>query len=132
MPAGAARRTRRGLLRALRSRRRRTRFSPEASLEAYTDLNASLAALAGRLELVADPPEELIPHPAPHARTRRQPALSGEKRDESYVYWIEKARARLLLTGNAIDVSTILAERLFSKVGAIVLTSATLRCGQFE
>ncbi len=111
----------------------RTRFSPEASLEAYTDLNASLAALAGRLELVADPPEELIPLQHRTLELADNLRFLVEKRDESYVYWIEKRGRGCFLQATPIDVSTILAERLFSKVGVIVLTSATLAvAGSFD
>jgi ATP-dependent DNA helicase DinG len=56
-----------------------------------------------------------------------------EARDESNVYWIERRGRGCFLQATPIDVSAILAERLFSNVDAIVLTSATLAVsGSFD
>jgi ATP-dependent DNA helicase DinG len=111
----------------------RARFSPQSSLEAYTDLRASLQLLAAPLELVKDAPEELMP------LRERLRALADdlrslvENRDETYVYWIERRGRGCFLQATPVDVSSILAERLFSRVETAVLTSATLAvAGSFD
>ncbi len=104
----------------------RTRFSPEASVEVYTDLKASLVALAAHLELVSDAPEELIPAQRRARELADNLRFLVENRDEAYVYWIEKRGRGCFLQATPVDVSSILSERLFSKVDTVVLTSATL------
>jgi ATP-dependent DNA helicase DinG len=99
----------------------------------YGDLVAALELLAARLELVTQAPEELIPI---HQRTRE---LADSLRflvaakDEAYVYWIERRGRGCFLQATPIDVSSILAERLFAKIDTAILTSATLAvAGSFE
>jgi ATP-dependent DNA helicase DinG len=46
--------------------------------------------------------------------------------DRSFVYWIEKRGRGTFLQATPIDVSGLLAERLFDRVDSVVLTSATL------
>jgi ATP-dependent DNA helicase DinG len=111
----------------------RTTFSPEGSTEDYADVRSSLVALAARLELVKDAPEELIPL---HGRVRELAdnlRFLVETRDEAYVYWIERRGRGCFLTATPIDVSSLLAEKLFDKIDTAVLTSATLAvAGSFE
>ena len=53
--------------------------------------------------------------------------------DRRFVYWIERRGRGCFLQATPIDVSAILAEKLFGKVDTVVLTSATLAvAGNFE
>jgi ATP-dependent DNA helicase DinG len=49
-----------------------------------------------------------------------------EDDDERYVYWLEKRGRGVFLQATPIEVATIVAERLFTQVETVVLTSATL------
>jgi ATP-dependent DNA helicase DinG len=56
-----------------------------------------------------------------------------EGRDPKYVFWIERRVRGVVLEATPIDVSALLAERLFSRIDTTVLTSATLAvAGGFE
>ena len=56
-----------------------------------------------------------------------------ESDDAEYVYWMERRGRGCFLQATPIDVSAILAERLFDKLDTVVLTSATLAvAGTFE
>ena len=56
-----------------------------------------------------------------------------ESADATNVYWVEKRGRGLYLQATPIDVSVTLAERLFSQLDTVVLTSATLAvAGEFE
>ena len=56
-----------------------------------------------------------------------------EEDDENFVYWVEKRGRGCFLQATPIDVSDIVAEKLFDKVDTVVLTSATLAvAGGFE
>jgi len=100
---------------------------------AYAGLQGSLKALAARLELAESGVEELMPI---HQRLRElSDALRFlvQERDPAYVYWVERRGRGCFLQATPIDVSSILAENLFSKVDAVILTSATLAvAGSFE
>ena len=52
-----------------------------------------------------------------------------ESRDRNYVFWWERRGRGVFLEASPIDVSGLLRERLFEKVGSILLTSATLAVG---
>ncbi len=94
--------------------------------EYYTDIQESLKHLAAELELVDDAPEELIPLRGRLSEISGNLRLLVEKREETYVYWVERRGRGCFLQATPIDVSALLAERLFSNLGAAVLTSATL------
>jgi ATP-dependent DNA helicase DinG len=49
--------------------------------------------------------------------------------DATYIYWYERRGRGLFLQATPIDVSEILAERLFDQVQTAILTSATLTSG---
>ena len=49
-----------------------------------------------------------------------------EEDDENFVYWVEKRGRGCFLQATPIDVSGIVAEKLFDEVDTAVLTSATL------
>ena len=106
----------------------------EDNEEAYTDLLAALDLIASHLKLLQNPPDEIIP------LFRRVNELSmalrfvmEEDDEEQYVFWMEKRGRGCYLQATPIDVSSIVAERLFHKVDTCVLTSATLAvAGGFE
>jgi ATP-dependent DNA helicase DinG len=107
-------------------------FAPDQE-ERYTDLQTALKLLAARLEYVPEAPEELIPIRERVHELSDTLRLLIEGRDESNVYWIERRGRGCFLQATPIDVSSILAERLFSNVDAIILTSATLAVsGSFD
>src|SRR4051812_15148965 len=117
---------------------RRTAFTGrdafrEENEEVYTDLLAALDLLGSHLKLVQHPPEEIAP------LFRRASELSQgirfvmEEDDERYVYWMEKRGRGVFLQSTPIEVADIVAERLFTQVETVVLTSATLAVeGGFE
>jgi len=106
------------------------RACPEVDVHGpYAALQSALVALAARLELTGEAIEELIPV---HQRTlelRDALRFLIEERNPAYVYWLERRGRGCFLQATPIDVSSILAENLFSKVGAVILTSATLTVG---
>lgn len=95
----------------------------------YRDLLRALELLESHLQLIQEAPEDVIP------LFRRARMLADnlqfwmESGDRAYVYWIERRGRVCFLQATPIDVSAILAERLFDKVDVIVLTSATLAVG---
>lgn len=97
--------------------------------ECYLDLIAGLELTAASLKLVHDAPAEIEP------LFRRAMELQGnlkfliESDDSSYVYWIERRGRGVFLQATPIDVSTILAPRLFEKLDCVILASATLAVG---
>jgi ATP-dependent DNA helicase DinG len=78
------------------------------------------------LELVQEEPDELVPLRQRLAELATNLRFLIESRDEAYVYWIERRGRGCFLQATPIDVSSILVERLFSKLATAVLTSATL------
>ncbi len=95
----------------------------------YLDLLRSLELLATQLELVRVGLDELLPL----ARRLKETVeklefwMAGGK--DAWVYWVERRGRGTFLQATPIDVSSILAERLFGAVDTIVLTSATLSVG---
>jgi ATP-dependent DNA helicase DinG len=99
----------------------------EDNEEIYSDLLAALDLIGSQLKVIQSPPDEIIP------LFRRASELSlglrfimEEDDEEQYVFWVEKRGRACFLQATPIDVSKIVAERLFSKVETTVLTSATL------
>jgi ATP-dependent DNA helicase DinG len=94
--------------------------------EIYADLLAALDLIGSHLKLLQNPPEEI----GPLVRRTLELGLAlrfvMEEDDEQYVYWVEKRGRGCFLQATPIDVSPILAERLFQKVDTAILTSATL------
>jgi len=98
----------------------------EANEDIYSDVLAALDLAGSHLKLQKNPPEEVAP------LVRRALELSQglrfvmEEDDENFVFWLEKRGRGCFLQATPIDVSPIVAERLFRKVDTVVLTSATL------
>ncbi len=111
----------------------RSPFPSKLPGEAHTDLRGALTRLAATLELVPDEPDELAPLRQRLGDLADNLRFLVESRDEAYVYWIERRGRGCFLQATPIDVSSILAERLFSKLATAVLTSATLAvAGSFD
>ncbi len=110
----------------------RAQFAEKHERE-YSGLSAAVQAVGSRLELVRERTDEVLPLES------RAVELDGALRmilegDESvFVYWIERRGRGVFLQATPIDVSAILAERLFAAVDSVVMTSATLAVnGGFE
>jgi ATP-dependent DNA helicase DinG len=98
----------------------------EKNGDIYQDVLSSLELLAAWLSLVKDAPEETIPL---HRRTKAlTDALTTwmEGADSSYVYWLERRGRGIYLQATPINVAGLIAEKVFSRVPSVVLTSATL------
>lgn len=97
------------------------------------DVLHGLELIGSHLQIIKDAPEEVFPL---FARTREIAQalefwLAGN--DRRFVYWIERRGRGCYLQATPIDVSSILAERLFEEVDTVVLTSATLAVsGNFD
>jgi ATP-dependent DNA helicase DinG len=105
----------------------------EDNEEAYSDLLASLDLIGSHLKLIQHPPEEVVPLFRRTAELNMGLRFVMEEDDERYVYWMEKRGRGVFLQATPINVSSIVAERLFTRVETVVLTSATLAVeGNFE
>jgi ATP-dependent DNA helicase DinG len=94
--------------------------------ETYRDLSSAFELLEATLSLVKSAPDEVIP-----LHRRAVTLLSSlrtwmEGGDPSQVYWVERRGRGVYLQATPIDVSGLLREKVFSRVPAAVLTSATL------
>ena len=100
--------------------------------EIYADVLASLELTATHLKLIKNAPEEVVPL---FRRTQEIAAALRfilENEDHAFVYWMERRGRGTFLQATPIDVSTILAARLFEKLDCVILTSATLAvAGEF-
>jgi ATP-dependent DNA helicase DinG len=105
----------------------------ERHAEPYTDLLAALELTGSHLKLLKSPPDEVNP-----LHRRSVELILGlkfilESDDSDFVYWVERRGRGCFLQATPIDVSAILAERLFDKLDTVILTSATLAvAGSFE
>jgi ATP-dependent DNA helicase DinG len=105
----------------------------ETNQDAYSDLLINLELTQSHLKLLKSQPEDV----GPLIRRAEELTLSLrfilESDDADYVYWVERRGRGCFLQATPVDVSTILAERLFDKLDTTILTSATLAVsGTFE
>ncbi len=100
-------------------------FLEENELE-YGDVLRSLELVTSHLELIKQQPEDIIPLMRRALQISENLQLWIEGGDKRYVYWIERRGRGFYLQATPIDVSTLLSEKLFSKLDTVVLTSATL------
>ncbi|HWF08474.1 MAG TPA: helicase C-terminal domain-containing protein [Bryobacteraceae bacterium] len=110
----------------------RTEFLGEHA-EIYSDLLAAFDLLGSQLKVIPDAPQEVIPlfRRAHELRSALQFLMEGE--DPQFVYWIERRGRGVFLQATPIDVADVLRENLWDKIGAAVLTSATLAvAGRFD
>jgi ATP-dependent DNA helicase DinG len=95
----------------------------------YVDLLIGLELAAASLKLVRDAPAEVEPLFRRAMELTTNLKFLIESDDSTYVYWIEKRGRGVFLQATPIDVSSILAARLFEKLGCVILASATLTVG---
>ncbi|MEX2261369.1 MAG: helicase C-terminal domain-containing protein [Bryobacteraceae bacterium] len=101
--------------------------------EPYRDLLRALELTGAHLRLLKNPPEEVIPLFRRTLELRANLEVLLETGDRSFVYWFERRGRGCFLQGTPIDISSILAERLFNQIDSVILTSATLAvAGNFE
>ena len=102
----------------------------EKNEEAYRDVLRALEMVTLQLELLKAPPDEALPLVARAREMDRRLKFWMEGNngipDKRYVYWIERRGRRTFLQATPIEVSQLLAERLFDRVDTVILTSATL------
>ena len=60
----------------------------------------------------------------------RDIALFFDNNDHTYVHWYEKRERAVIISATPIDVAAELRQNLYNKIGACVLTSATLSSGE--
>jgi ATP-dependent DNA helicase DinG len=97
--------------------------------ELLLDLRDTISHLAASLDAVKDPPPEAEALARRAAQIQFDLEFIAAADDPNYVYWYERRGRGTFLNATPIDVSSILAERLFDRVEAAVLTSATLTTG---
>ncbi len=106
----------------------RAAFASRASLRdaEYLDFLGAIELVSLSLQLVKDSPEEVIPLSRRAQAIHESLKFMVESDDPTYVYWMEKRGRGTFLQATPIDVSGILAQRLFEKLDCVILTSATL------
>jgi ATP-dependent DNA helicase DinG len=104
-------------------------YVPTVAGERFMALKAALERLRSALQTVKDPPAEM------DAILRRAEQILFDLEfiilggDRNFIYWCERRGRGTFLQATPIDVSGIIAERLFENVETAVLTSATLTSG---
>lgn len=99
----------------------------------YRAVAEALELTAAVLRLVEQAPEELIPLVRRAGELEQKLHFLFQETDTRFVYWMERRGRGCYLQATPIDVSAILAERLFGQMDTVVLTSATLAvAGSFE
>ncbi len=97
--------------------------------ERLLELMNALSLLEATLAAVKDPPQEI------DALIRRTAQMKADlefillDQDPRFVRWYEKRGRGVFLQATPIEISEILAERLFDRVRTAILTSATLTSG---
>jgi ATP-dependent DNA helicase DinG len=99
--------------------------------EAYFLLDNDLARLETKLsDLELEETESLLRR---LSLIRQNLALISKQEAKDMVYWIERSARTITLNAAPTDVSSILYERLFSRINTVILTSATLSSnGNFD
>jgi ATP-dependent DNA helicase DinG len=101
--------------------------------EQYGDVLHGLELIAAHLQLIKEAPEEVFPLFNRCSALAKNLEMWMAGNDRRFVYWIERRGRGTFLQATPIDVSRIVAERLFGAVDTVVLTSATLAvAGNFE
>jgi ATP-dependent DNA helicase DinG len=98
----------------------------EENEDVYSGVLAVLELIGSHLKLIQNPPEEVVPLVRRNQQLLEALRFVMEAEDDEYVFWVEKRGRGCFLQATPIDVSRLLAERLFDKVETAVLTSATL------
>ncbi len=94
--------------------------------EAYEAVEGALAKLVAEVDIYS----EKIPEAESVVRRARQLrsdlGFIADRSDRNYVYWFERRGRGTYLQATPVDVSALLRDKLFDKVGTCILTSATL------
>ena len=92
----------------------------------YVSFDGAMARLETTLDALRDKPVEIenLVRRIRQLRFDLQFVVTGS--DKTFVYWIERRGRGIFLRASPIDVSGLLEDKLFSEVGTVVLTSATL------
>lgn len=99
----------------------------------YRRLLAALELTGSQLRLLKSPPEEVAPLFRRTQELAKNLEFVLESDDRSFVFWMERRGRGCFLQATPIDVSSLLADRLFETVDSTILTSATLAvAGSFE
>lgn len=98
----------------------------EANRGAYSALLNALVRLATELARQKDRPEEINNLVRRAEELRKGFEFALESKERNFVYWWERRGRGVFLEVSPIDVSALMRERLFDKIPAVVLTSATL------
>ncbi len=106
----------------------RAAFTSRDSLrqEEYTDFLGAIELVSLTLKLTKEAQDEVIPLYRRSESLHQSLKFLLESDDSTYVYWMEKRGRGTFLQATPIDVSGILAARLFDKLDCVILTSATL------
>jgi len=99
----------------------------------YADVLHGLELISAHLQLIKEAPEEVGPLFSRCLSLAKNLETWMAGNDRRLVYWIERRGRGTFLQATPIDVSKIVAEKLFDRVDTVVLTSATLAvAGNFE
>jgi len=99
----------------------------------YFDVLHGLELISAHLQLIKEAPEEVGPLFSRCASLAKNLETWMAGNDRKLVYWVERRGRGTFLQATPIDVSKIVAERLFDRVDTVVLTSATLAvAGNFD
>ncbi|MCJ7503447.1 MAG: ATP-dependent DNA helicase [Acidobacteriia bacterium] len=95
----------------------------------YSALLNAFVHVETELSRLKDRPEEINNLARRAEELRKAFEVVLESRERNFVYWWERRGRGVFLEASPIDVSALLRERLFERVEAVVLTSATLAVG---
>lgn len=92
----------------------------------YVAFDGALARLETTLDFLKDKPAEIenLVRRVRQLRFDLQFVVTGA--DKQFVYWTERRGRGIFLRASPIDVSGLLEDKLFSEIGTVILTSATL------
>jgi ATP-dependent DNA helicase DinG len=95
----------------------------------YRETLTTIALAGSYLRTVADPPDEILPLIRRTGELAEDLRFVMENDDKSFVYWMERRGRGCFLQATPVDVSRVLANRLFNALDTVVLASATLAVG---
>lgn len=95
----------------------------------YSALLNAFVHLETELSRLQDRPEEVNKLATRAVELRQAFEVVLESKERNFVFWWERRGRGVFLEASPIDVSVILRERLFERVEAVILTSATLAVG---
>ncbi len=105
----------------------------ESHHKQYEGLRHALELLGTQIKLIRKNSEDVAPLLRRVAEIAQALEFLIAGNDRRFVYWIERRGRGVFLQATPIDVSQILAERLFDQLSTVILTSATLAVdGKFD